>query len=229
MAGSTLAATQVDNNVVRVAIQALAAVLGGTQSLHTNAKDEALGLPLESTATLALRTQQVIAHETGVADFVDPLGGSYAIESLTDELEASALAMMAEIDALGGMVAAIEQGYPQREIQHSAYLHQVALERGEKQVVGVNAFEDEREEATPSVLKMNPALESEQCERLAACRSRRDSAKAEGALHALGEAAGGTANTQAAILKAVEAHATVGEIADTLRAVFGEYREKVVL
>jgi methylmalonyl-CoA mutase N-terminal domain/subunit len=229
VAGSTLAATQVDNNVVRVAIQALAAVLGGTQSLHTNAKDEALGLPLESTATLALRTQQVIAHETGVADFVDPLGGSYAIESLTDELEASALAMMAEIDALGGMVAAIEQGYPQREIQHSAYLHQVALERGEKQVVGVNAFEDEGEESTPAVLKMNPALESEQCERLAACRSRRDSARAKETLEALGDAASGTANTQAAILRAVEAHATVGEIADTLRAVFGEYREKVVL
>ncbi len=227
-AGSTLAAQQVDNNVVRVTLQALAAVLGGTQSLHTNGRDEALALPTQESATLALRTQQVLAYESGVADIVDPLGGSWAIERLTDDLEEEATALIAEIDDLGGMVAAIEQGFPQREIQSAAYATQIAIEREEQVVVGVNRFA-EGADVKPPLQRLDPALEDAQIARTQAVRGRRDAQAAADALEALGEAAAGTANVMPPILTAVEAHCTLGEIADALREVFGEYRESPVL
>jgi methylmalonyl-CoA mutase N-terminal domain/subunit len=227
-AGSTLTAQQVDNNVVRVALQALGAVLGGTQSLHTNGKDEALALPTEESAILALRTQQVIAYESGVADFVDPLGGSWAIESLTDELEAQANALIDEIDGMGGMVAAIEEGFPQREIQASAYAAQLAIDRGQDQVVGVNCFEA-GEEPEPDLLTVDPALELEQCARLKELREQRDSERADAALAALKTAAEGTDNVMPHIVEAVRAECTLGEIAHTLRDVFGTYTERPIL
>jgi len=227
-AGSTLAATQVDNNVVRVTLQALAAVLGGTQSLHTNGRDEALALPTEASATLALRTQQVIAYESGVADFIDPLGGSWAIEQLTDELEASALALIAEIDGLGGMVAAIEQGFPQREIQDAAYRTQVAIDRGEQVVVGVNRFAAEQGEPIP-LLRVDPRIEQEQVERLQAFRAKRDQAAVRAALDALQQAASGDQNLVPLQLAAVRVGATLGEQAHALRAVFGVYRQQAVV
>ncbi len=228
VAGSTLAATQVDNNVVRVALQALAAVLGGTQSLHTNSKDEALGLPTEETATLALRTQQVIALESGVADFVDPLGGAYAIEEMTDSLEADAAALIEEVDSLGGMVQAIEAGFPQREIQNAAYAHQVGMEKGDHLVVGVNAYAEEGGEM-PEILSVDSALEEDQVGRLAAVRSGRDGDRARVCVEALQEAAAGEGHLMEHIVEAVRARCTLGEIADALRAEFGEYRESVVL
>ncbi len=227
-AGSTLTAQQVDNNVVRVALQALGAVLGGTQSLHTNGKDEALALPTEESAILALRTQQVIAYESGVADFVDPLGGSWAIESLTDELEAQANALIDEIDKMGGMVAAIEEGFPQREIQASAYAAQLAIDRGHDKVVGVNCFEA-GEEPEPDLLSVDPALEMEQCARLKELREQRDSDRADAALAALKTAAEGTDNVMPHIVEAVRAECTLGEIAHTLRDVFGVYQERPIL
>jgi methylmalonyl-CoA mutase N-terminal domain/subunit len=228
VAGSTLAATQVDNNVVRVALQALAAVLGGTQSLHTNSKDEALGLPTEETAKLALRTQQVIALESGVADFVDPLGGSYAIEEMTDSLEADAAALIEEVDSLGGMVQAIEAGFPQREIQNAAYAHQVGMEKGDTLVVGVNAYAEEEGEM-PEILAVDPALEEDQVARLAAVRAGRDADRARETVDALQQAAAGDGPLMEHIVDAVRARCTLGEIADALRAEFGEYRESVVL
>jgi methylmalonyl-CoA mutase N-terminal domain/subunit len=228
VAGSTLAATQVDNNVVRVALQALAAVLGGTQSLHTNAKDEALGLPTEETATLALRTQQVIALESGVADFVDPLGGSHAIEEMTDALEADAAALIQKVDSLGGMVQAIEAGFPQREIQNAAYAHQVGMEKGDTLVVGVNVYAEEGGEM-PEILAVDPALEEDQVARLAALRSGRDAGRARECVDALQQAAAGNGPLMEHIVDAVRARCTLGEIADALRAEFGEYRESVVL
>ena len=228
VAGSTLAATQVDNNVVRVALQALAAVLGGTQSLHTNSKDEALGLPTEETATLALRTQQVIALESGVADFVDPLGGSYAIEEMTDALEADAAALIQEVDSLGGMVQAIEAGFPQREIQNAAYAHQVGIERGDHLVVGVNAYAEEGGEM-PEILAVDPGLEEDQVARLVAVRAGRDGERARGCVDALQQAAAGEGPLMEHIVEAVRARCTLGEIADGLRAEFGEYQESVVL
>lgn len=227
-AGSTLTAQQVDNNVVRVALQALGAVLGGTQSLHTNGKDEALALPTEESAILALRTQQVIAYESGVADFVDPLGGSWAIESLTDDLEAQALGLINEIDKMGGMVAAIEAGFPQREIQASAYAAQLAIDRGQDKVVGVNCFEAGKE-PEPDLLTVDPALELEQCARLKALREERDSERADAALAALKTAAEGTDNVMPHIVEAVRAECTLGEIAHTLRDVFGVYQERPIL
>ncbi len=226
-AGSMLTAQQPDNNVVRVTIQALAAVLGGTQSLHTNSRDEALGLPTEASARLALRTQQIIASESGVADVVDPLGGSWAIEALTDEIEGRAEQYIARIDEMGGMVEAISRGFVQREIQDAAYAWQRRVETGEQVVVGVNAYT--AEEAAVPVMKIDPALEAEQVTRLRALRARRSAVAVAAALEAVRAAARGTENLMPRILEAVKAEATLGEISDALRDVFGEYRETVVL
>jgi methylmalonyl-CoA mutase N-terminal domain/subunit len=224
-AGSTLTAQQPENNIVRVAVQALAAVLGGTQSLHTNSMDEALALPSEHAATVALRTQQILAHESGVADVVDPLGGSHLVEALTDELAERASATMARIDDLGGMVAAIEQGYPQREIHEAAYQVQLAVESGEQVVVGVNAFASEAEPLA-DILRPNPETEASQKRRLAQLRSTRDNAACERALAALERAARGTDNLMPHILDAARSWCTVGEIANVLRGVFGEHAER---
>jgi methylmalonyl-CoA mutase N-terminal domain/subunit len=222
-AGVTLQAQQPLVNVARVTVQALAAVLGGTQSLHTNSYDEALGLPTEDAARIALRTQQVIAHESGVADFIDPLGGSWAVEALTDEIERRARAYLDEIDRLGGMTAAIEQQYPQKEIERRAYEHQRAVEAKQRIVVGVNEFVLDVEEPVP-VASIDPELERAQVERVRAVRARRSAAEHARALAALDDAARGDANLVPAIVGAVKALATVGEIADVLRARFGEYQ-----
>ncbi len=227
-AGSTLTAQQPEVNVVRTTIQALAAVLGGTQSLHTNSMDEALALPTEQSARLALRTQQVIAHESGVADTVDPLAGSYAVEHLTDEIERRALDYIEKIDAVGGMLRAIETGYVQREIQEAAYQYQRAVETDDAVVVGVNRFRSD-EETTVETLRIDPAAERAQVERLRALRQRRDAERAEVALTLLEEAARGTENLLPRILACVEAYATVGEISHRLRGVWGEYRENLML
>ncbi|MDP8924431.1 MAG: methylmalonyl-CoA mutase family protein [Chloroflexota bacterium] len=224
-AGVTLQAQQIDNNVVRVAIQALAAILGGTQSLHTNARDEALALPTAEAARLALRTQQVLAYESGVADVVDPLAGSYFIESLTDQVEAAAWRYIEQIDQLGGALRAIEQGFIQAEIQESAYRFQQEVERGERVIVGVNRFVDEAPGAPPETLRVDPSVLDRQVERIARVKARRDERQARAALEALGEAARGTENTMPRILACVEALCTLGEISDTLRGVFGEARE----
>jgi methylmalonyl-CoA mutase, N-terminal domain len=227
-AGSSLTAQQPENNIVRVAIQTLAAVLGGCQSLHTNALDEALALPTEDSALLALRTQQIVAHETGVANTVDPVGGSYAIESLTDRIEAGAREYIARIDAVGGMLRAIETGYVQGEIQKAAYEYQQAVERNEQIVVGVNRFQAEDARPLPT-LRMNPDIERTQVARLRTLRARRDATRAAKALAEVEARARSGANLMPAICTAAEAHATVGEISDALRRVFGEYQESVVL
>ncbi len=226
-AGSTLTAQQPEVNVVRTTIQALAAVLGGTQSLHTNSKDEALGLPTADAARVALRTQQVIAYESGVADVSDPFGGAYLIERLTDDLESKAVEYIERIDKLGGMLAAIEQGYVQREIQQAAFDFQRAVEDERAIVVGVNKFQVEEEAPIP-VLRIDPELERAQVERLRAMRARRDARAVAAALDAIESAAQGTENLMPLIVEAVESYATVGEISDRLRKVFGEYRESVV-
>jgi methylmalonyl-CoA mutase N-terminal domain/subunit len=223
-AGSTLTAQQPDVNVVRTALQALSAVLGGTQSLHTNAMDEALGLPTEGAARLALRTQQVIAEETGVADTVDPLAGSYFVEALTDAIEREARAYLAKIDALGGALAAIERGFPQREIHEAAYRWQRRVESGEATVVGVNRFA-EGDEARPAVLRVDEGLHAARAQALSSLRARRDGGAAEAALRRVEAAARSDENLMPAILQAVEARATLGEIADRLRAVFGVHHE----
>ncbi|HEV7966620.1 MAG TPA: methylmalonyl-CoA mutase family protein [Candidatus Acidoferrales bacterium] len=227
-AGSSLTAQQPENNIVRVALQALGAVLGGCQSLHTNAMDEALALPTEDAALLALRTQQIIAHETGVANTVDPVGGSYAIEKLTDEIEARANAYIARIDALGGVLRGIETGYVQGEIQKAAYEYQRAIERGEQIVVGVNQFVAEKEATIPT-MRVDPELERAQIERVRALRARRDSSRANAAVEEVERRARSGENLMPAIAAAVETSATVGEISDALRRVFGEYAESVVL
>jgi methylmalonyl-CoA mutase N-terminal domain/subunit len=227
-AGSSLTAQQPENNIVRVAIQALGAVLGGCQSLHTNAMDEALALPTESAALLALRTQQIIAHETGVANTVDPVGGSYAIETLTGEIESRAKEYIARIDALGGVLRAIETGYVQGEIQRAAYEYQRAVERREQIVVGVNQFVAEKETPIPT-MRVDPGLEPAQIERVRALRARRDSARAGAAVAEVERRAGSGENLMPAIAGSVDAYATVGEISDALRRVFGEYTESVVL
>jgi methylmalonyl-CoA mutase N-terminal domain/subunit len=227
-AGSTLTAQQPEVNVVRTTIQALAAVLGGTQSLHTNSMDEALALPTETSARLALRTQQVVAHESGVADTVDPLAGSYAVEHLTDEIERRALDYIEKIDALGGMLRAIETGYVQREIQEAAYQYQRAVETGEAIVVGVNRFRAE-EETSVETLRIDPSIERAQVERLRALRQRRDAERVEVSLTLLEEAARGTENLLPRILSCVESYATVGEISHRLRHVWGEYRENLMV
>jgi methylmalonyl-CoA mutase N-terminal domain/subunit len=223
-AGSTLTAQQPEVNVVRTALEALSAVLGGTQSLHTNSMDEALGLPTESAALLALRTQQVIAHETGVADTVDPLAGSYFVESLTDSIEAAALEYLKKIDALGGATRAIERGYQQHEIHEAAYQWQKRVETGDAVVVGVNQF-TESEDVKPPVLKVDASAERDRRERLKALRARRDGKKVEVALTRVEAAARGESNVMPPILESVEAYATLGEIADRMRTVFGKYQE----
>jgi methylmalonyl-CoA mutase, N-terminal domain len=224
-AGSTLAATQPLNNVVRTTVEALAAVLGGAQSLHTNSFDEALALPTEDSAKLALRTQQVLAHESGVGDIVDPLAGSYAIEALTTEIETRAVALIAEIDKLGGMVAAIEAGFPQREIERRAYEFQRDLEEKRRIIVGQNAFVEEGESAGVGALhRLDPALERGQIARLEAYRKARDAAAVQARLAALLAAAKGTGNLVAGTVDAVKAGATLGEIADVFRGVFGQHR-----
>jgi methylmalonyl-CoA mutase N-terminal domain/subunit len=227
-AGSALTAQQPENNLARVALQSLAAVLGGCQSLHANGLDEALALPTEQAALLALRTQQIIAHETGVANTVDPVGGSYAIEKLTNEIESAAQDYISKIDAIGGMLRAIETGYVQQEIQKSAYAYQRAVEGGEQVVVGVNRFQAEQEQPIPT-LRIDPEIERSQVARLHALRARRDAAKSRSALEEVERRARGTENLMPAILAAVEAYATVGEISDALRRAFGEYQESVVI
>jgi methylmalonyl-CoA mutase N-terminal domain/subunit len=227
-AGSTLTAQQPEVNIVRTTIQALAAVLGGTQSLHTNSMDEALSLPTQNAARIALRTQQVIAHESGVADTVDPLAGSYAVEELTNELEQKASDYIEKIHAMGGMLAAIESGYVQREIQESAYEYQRAVETKDAIVVGVNQFEIQGDDRIP-ILKIDERIEHDQVERVRAVRDRRDSAACDVAIQSLRNAATGTENLVPHILKCVEAYATVGEISNTLRSVWGEYQEAVTV
>jgi methylmalonyl-CoA mutase N-terminal domain/subunit len=223
-AGSTLTAQQPEVNVVRVALQAMAAVLGGTQSLHTNSQDEALSLPTEKSARLALRTQQVIAYESGVTAATDPLGGSEYVETLTDKIESGARELIERIDSLGGPLAAIEKGYVQGEIQNSAYQYQRAVEEGRQIVVGVNKFQSAETEP-PATFRINPELESQQVERLRAIRAGRSADQVKTTLQQLEAAAKGTDNLLPKILSACRALATVGEISDTLRHVFGEYRE----
>ena len=227
-AGSSLTAQQPENNIVRVAIQALAAALGGCQSLHTNSMDEALALPTEDAALIALRTQQVLAHETGVTNTIDPVAGSYAIEHLTDAIEQGAVDYISKIDAMGGMLRAIESGFVQGEIQKAAYDFQRAVESKEQIIVGVNDFIAEEERSIPT-LRIEPEIERSQVARLNALRANRDSARTKSALAELERRASTTENLLPAILSAVEAHATVGEISDTLRHVFGEYQESVVI
>jgi methylmalonyl-CoA mutase N-terminal domain/subunit len=221
-AGSTLTAQQPENNVVRTTIQALAAVLGGTQSLHTNSRDEALWLPTEQSVRLALRTQQIIAHESGVADSIDPLAGSYLIEQLTDEIEKRAGEYIARIDEMGGALIAIEGGYMQNEIENAAYAAQQAIERGEQIVVGVNQFQVD-EKVTLERLRVDPAIEAAARQRLADLRTRRDSGKVSEILGRLDQAARGQENLMPLFVAAVEHDVTLGEICNTLRAVWGEY------
>lgn len=227
-AGSTLTAQQPDNNIVRTTVQAMAAVLGGTQSLHTNSRDEALALPTEVSARIALRTQQILAYESRIADTVDPFAGSYLIESLTDELEARAEALIRKVDEAGGMVAAIEKGIPQREIQNAAYDFQKGVERGEQVVVGVNKFTIQNE-AKPDLLRVDEALGARRRTQVAQYRSERDNGAVRGKLEALTAASKGTGNLMPLILDAVKAEATVGEVCDAMRTVFGEYQERLVL
>ena len=227
-AGSSLTAQQPENNIVRVAIQALAAVLGGCQSLHTNSLDEALALPTEDAALIALRTQQILANETGVTNTVDPVAGSYAIESLTNEIESLAATYLSKIDKMGGMLRAIEAGFIQGEIQKAAYEFQRAVEKKEQIVVGVNDFVAEDPRAIPT-LRIDADMERSQITRLSALRAKRDSARAKSVLAELQRRAATSENLLPAILAAVEAYATVGEISDSLRRVFGEYQESVLI
>jgi methylmalonyl-CoA mutase N-terminal domain/subunit len=226
--GCTLTAQQPENNIVRVTLQALAAVLGGTQSLHTNALDEALALPSEMAARIALRTQQIIAHESGVADVVDPVGGSYAIEALTTRLEEEAQAYIDKIDGMGGMLRAIEQGYVQQEIQRSAYEYQRAVEQRRITVVGVNEYVLP-EERPVEIMRVDQRVTEAQLAKLARLRRERDNDRVAAVLERLRQAAAGASNLVPIILEAVECYATLGEIADALREVFGEYRERVML
>ena len=227
-AGSTLTAQQPENNIVRTAIQAMAAVLGGTQSLHTNSFDEALALPTEQSARIALRTQQIIGYESGASQTVDPLAGSYYIESLTNEIEKRAAEYLGKIEVMGGMLRAIERGYVQLEIQNAAYEYQRAVDHGEAVVVGVNRFALDEEKAIP-IQRIDQALEAKQVERLRALRERRDAEAWKAALGGVEAAARSGANLMPRILEAVESYATVGEISDAMRRVFGEYQEAVVV
>ena len=230
-AGSTLTAQQPDNNIVRVAVQALSAVLGGTQSLHTNSRDEALALPTEGAARIALRTQQIIGFESGVANTIDPFAGSYHIEKMTSEIEDGARELLTRIEAAGGTLAAIEAGYIQRQVQDSAYKAQLAVDSGEAVVVGLNRYltategSQGAEKTSIEVFKIDPDLEAQQVRRVQQVRQARDQARSQAALEAVRGAAASMDNLVPPIITAVEAHATVGEIADTLRGVFGEYRE----
>ncbi len=227
-AGSSLTAQQPENNLVRVALQSLAAVLGGCQSLHANALDEALALPTEQSALLALRTQQIIAQETGVVNTTDPIAGSYAIEKLTDEIETGAQEYISKIDVMGGVLRAVETGYIQQEIQKSAFEYQNAVDSGEQVVVGVNRFQTDDERPIPT-LRIDPEIERTQIARLNSLRARRDTQTAQAALVEIERRARTTENLMPAILTAVEAFATVGEISDALRRAFGEYQESVVI
>jgi methylmalonyl-CoA mutase N-terminal domain/subunit len=223
-AGSTLTAQQIDNNVVRVTLQALSAVLGGCQSLHTNSRDEALALPTEESVRLALRTQQVIAHESGSADTIDPLGGSYFVEKMTDEIEVKAMQYIKKVDEMGGAVRAIENKFYQTEIANSAYEYQKAIEKKEKIIVGVNNFIT-NEKFQPEVMKIDQSVRDRQIERLARLKKKRDTGKVNLALKTLEQIAKSGENLMPCILDAVEAYATVGEISDVLRSVWGEYKE----
>ncbi len=223
--GSTLTAQQPENNIMRVTLQALAAVMGGTQSLHTNGFDEALGLPTASAATLALRTQQVIAYESGVVDATDPLGGSWFVESLTDQVEAAATAYIDKIDGMGGAVAAIEAGFMQDEIEQAAYAYTKAIDAGDKVIVGVNKFQTEQLEP-PEVFPIDPALQQSQIERVKNTRATRNQAEVDAALADLEAAARGTQNVLAPMKNALKARATLGEVSDTLRAVFGVHQPR---
>jgi methylmalonyl-CoA mutase N-terminal domain/subunit len=223
-AGVSLTAQQPYNNVVRTALQALSAVLGGTNSLHTNSLDEALSLPTAEAATLALRTQQIIAHESGVTNMVDPLGGSYFLERLTLDMEEGAYKYFDTIDRMGGMVAAIEQGFPQREIAEASYRFQQAVEAREKLIVGVNAYVDENEAPVP-ILYIDDQAAQAQAARLAAVKARRDAGRVARSLDALKAAARGADNTMYPLLECVRAYATVGEMCDALRDVWGEWEE----
>jgi methylmalonyl-CoA mutase N-terminal domain/subunit len=224
-AGVSLTVQQPLNNIVRVAIQALAGVLGGTNSLHTDAYDEALALPTDQAALIALRTQQIIAEETGVANTIDPLGGSYFLEALTKKMEDGALDYFDKIDAMGGMVEAIEKGFPQREIQESAYQYQKAVERGEQSIVGVNKYQMKEESSGIPILVINEEVQQRQIERLEQTRARRDSGAVSNALEKLKQAAHNDENTMPATIEAVRAYATLGEICDALRDVYGLYEE----
>ncbi len=227
-AGCTLTAQQPDNNVVRVTLQALAAVLGGTQSLHTNSRDEALSLPTEKSVQIALRTQQIIAHESGVANTIDSLAGSYYVEALTNEIESRAQEYIEKIDGLGGALAAIERGFIQREIQESAYRYQRAVEQREQIVVGINEFVVQEKMAL-RLLRVDPAVQKQQIERLRALRERRDSERVQSLLTRLRETARGEENLLPVILECVEAYTTLGEICSVLREVFGEYKPSLAL
>ncbi|MGB7575704.1 MAG: methylmalonyl-CoA mutase family protein [Thermodesulfobacteriota bacterium] len=224
-AGCSLTAQQPDNNVVRVAFQALAAVLGGTQSLHTNSRDEAYALPTEDSVRLALRTQQLIAYESGVADMIDPLAGSYAVEALTDEIEKKSMEYIEKIEAMGGAIKAIESGYIQGEIGESAYQYQKEIETKKRIIVGLNQFQIE-EEPLRNILRIQPGVEQYQKEKLARIKKERDNAKVKETLAVLKKAAQGSDNVVPPILEAVRVYSTLGEISDTLREVFGEYRER---
>jgi methylmalonyl-CoA mutase N-terminal domain/subunit len=229
-AGVSLTAQQPENNIVRTAFEALAAVLGGTQSLHTNSMDETLSLPTEKAVKIALRTQQIIAEETEVANVMDPLGGSWFVEAQTNRLEAEAEKYFAEIDKRGGMVAATESGYVQREIHRSAVSYQAAVERGTKRVVGVNCYQEEHDRVpTIEIHKIDPAVEREQHERLADVRKKRDAKKAQTALDAVRDACKGKENLLERFVAAAHAECTLGEIAGVLREVFGEYKEPKIL
>jgi methylmalonyl-CoA mutase N-terminal domain/subunit len=227
-AGSTLTAQQPENNIVRTAIQAMAAVLGGTQSLHTNSFDEALALPTEQSARIALRTQQIIAFESGAPQTIDPLAGSYYVESLTNELEERASGYLEKIDAMGGMLKAIERGFVQQEIQNAAYEYQRAVDHHDAVVVGVNRFQVEEQKAVP-IQRIDPSLEPKQIERVRTLRGKRDPQTWKAAINAVEDSARAGGNVMPKILSAVEAYATVGEISDAMRKVFGEYRETVVI
>ncbi len=227
--GSTLTAQQPDNNIVRVTIQTLAAVLGGTQSLHTNSRDEALGLPTEDSVRIALRTQQIVAYESGVTNTVDPLAGSYFIENLTDKIEEEVSKYLNKIETMGGMVQAIENGYVQKEIQDAAYKYQQEIEKGDRVVVGVNKFTVEQEKPK-EILRVNPRLRKVQSEKLMKLRKNRNNRETEEALQALREGARDeSVNLMPLILDAAKAYATLGEICNVLRDEFGEYRESIVL
>ena len=227
-AGSTLTAQQPENNIVRTTLQAMSAVLGGTQSLHTNSFDEALALPTEQAVRVALRTQQIIAYESGAAQTIDPLAGSYYVESLTNQIEANANAYLEKIDAMGGMLKAIDRGYVQQEIQNAAYEYQKAVDEKQAIVVGVNSFTLVHENPIP-LLHIDEALERKQVERVRALRAKRGQAKWEAAMKRVEETAKGTGNLMPVIIEAVEANATVGEISDSMRHVYGEYNETVVI
>ncbi|RKX69230.1 methylmalonyl-CoA mutase [candidate division TA06 bacterium] len=227
-AGSTLTAQQSDNNIIRVAIQTLAAILGGTQSLHTNSRDEALALPSEDSVRIALRTQQIVAFESGVSNTIDPLAGSYYIESLTDKIEKGAFEYLEKIEKMGGVVSAIEAGFIQKEIQNSAYKYQMEIESNDKIIVGVNKFEME-EPPVKGLLKVDMSIQKKQCERLRKVKERRDNIKVDKILKKLEQEANGDINLMPTIIDAVKSYTTIGEISNTLRKVFGEYKENIVL